>query len=80
MCSIEKGNIILYGNLCEILTDLKNFSLDDFFSKFAVKWLLTTPPHLKYVATLPCNVSLIACFLTLVVHKVVWQNMQGVGD
>ena len=43
-------------------------------------WLLTTPPHLKYVATLPCNVSLIACFLTLVVHKVVWQNMQGVGD
>jgi len=24
-------------------------------------WLLTTPPHLKYVATLPCNVSLMAC-------------------
>jgi len=23
-------------------------------------WLLTTPPHLKYVATLPCN--LMACF------------------
>ena len=20
-------------------------------------WLLTTPPHLKYVATLPCNLS-----------------------
>jgi len=25
-------------------------------------WLLTTPPHLKHVATLPCNLSLIACF------------------
>ena len=24
-------------------------------------WLLTTPPHLKYVATLPCNLSLMAC-------------------
>ena len=23
------------------------------------------PPHLKYVATLPCNLSLIACFLEL---------------
>jgi len=25
-------------------------------------WLLRTPPHLKYVATLPCNLSLMACF------------------
>ena len=25
-------------------------------------WILTTPPHLQYVATLPCNVSLMACF------------------
>jgi len=25
-------------------------------------WLLTTPPHLKYVVTLPCNLSLMACF------------------
>jgi len=24
-------------------------------------WLLITPPHLKYVATLPCNLSLTAC-------------------
>ena len=27
--------------------------------------LLTTPPHLKYVATLPCNLSLMACFADL---------------
>jgi len=25
-------------------------------------WLLTTPQHVKYVATLPCNLSLMACF------------------
>jgi len=25
-------------------------------------WSLTTPPHLKYVATLPCNLSLMARF------------------
>jgi len=42
-------------------------------------WLLATPPHLKYVATLPCNLSLIVRFLTLMFHKVVWQqHMQGV--
>jgi len=33
---------------------------------------------LKHVATLPCNLSLIACFLTWMFHKVVWQHMQGV--
>jgi len=39
------------------------------FAKYSKKiphtfliWLLTTPPHLKYVATLPCNLSLMACF------------------
>ena len=37
-------------------------------------WSLTTPPHLKYVAKLPCNLSLIVCFLTLLFHKVVWQH------
>jgi len=32
-------------------------------------WLLTTPPHLKYVATLPCNLSLIACFADINVSQ-----------
>jgi len=41
-------------------------------------YLMTTTPHLIYVATLPCNLSLIACFLTLQFHKVVWQHKQGV--
>jgi len=26
---------------------------------------------------MPCNLSLIACLLTLMFHKVVWQHMQG---
>ena len=33
-------------------------------------WLLTTPPHLKYVATLPCNLSLMACFADINVGTV----------
>ena len=32
-------------------------------------WLLTTPPHLKYVATLPCNLSLMACFADINVSQ-----------
>jgi len=31
-------------------------------NKHFLIWLLTTPPHLKYVATLPCNLSSLACF------------------
>jgi len=41
-------------------------------------WLLTTLPRRKYAASLHCNLSLVACFLTLMFHKVVWQHMQGV--
>ena len=29
------------------------------------------------IASFLCNLSLIACFLTLMFHKVVWQHMQG---
>jgi len=32
-------------------------------------WLLTTPPRLKYVATLPCNLSLIAYFADINVSQ-----------
>jgi len=32
-------------------------------------WLLTTPPHHKYVATLPCNLSLMACFADINVSQ-----------
>jgi len=32
-------------------------------------WLLTTPPHLKYAATLTCNLSLMACFADINVSQ-----------
>ena len=32
-------------------------------------WLLTIPPHLKCVATLPCNLSLMACFADINVSQ-----------
>jgi len=34
-----------------------------------LSWLLTTPPHLQYVATLLCNLSLIACFADINVSQ-----------
>ena len=39
--------------ILSILTDYKN-SLD-FLGKFVDKWILKIPPHLVYVATLPCE-------------------------
>jgi len=30
---------------------------DRFSGKFAVKWLLKSSPHLKCIATLPCEIS-----------------------
>jgi len=47
--------------LCQIFTDLIH---SNFSNKPFLIWLLTTPPYLKYVATLPCNLPLIimACF------------------
>ena len=33
----------------------------------------------QYVATIPCNLSLIACFLALMFRNVVWQHMQLVA-
>jgi len=32
-----------------------------------------------YIASLPCNLSLIVCFLVLTFHKVVWQHMKDVA-
>jgi len=42
-------------------------------------FLLTSTLHVKCVATLCCNLLLIACFLTLRFHKVVWQHVQGMA-
>jgi len=42
--------------------DLKTFFTRRLSNKPFLIWLLTTPPYLKYVATLPCNLLLMACF------------------
>jgi len=41
-----------------ILSNLNRFTnlfTARFLSKLAVKWILDVPPHLAYVATLPCE-------------------------
>jgi len=48
----------------------KKFTLRLSNKPFLIR-LLTTPPYLKYVATLPCNLSLSLVLLTLMFHKVV---------
>jgi len=40
---------------CQILTELQFFSLSRFLGKFTVKCILKIPPHIAYVATLPCE-------------------------
>jgi len=63
---------------CPHIHRLKNFT-DRLSNKPFLMWLLTVPPNLKYVANVPCNLSSIACFLTSMYHKVVWQHMQRVA-
>jgi len=42
------------------LNRFTNFVTGRFLSKFAVKWILNIPPHLAYVATLPCETLMCA--------------------
>ena len=51
----------------------KYSSIKKFTHRFSNKpfliWLLTTPPRLKYVAKLLCNLSLMACFADINVSQ-----------
>ena len=58
-----------YSQLCQIFTDVKFFFTRTLSNKPFLIWLLTTPPHLKYVATLPCNLSLRDCFADINVSQ-----------
>ena len=75
-----QGHLSLCNNTFLFVT-LPNIHQFQFFFTYRLSnkpfliWSLATPPHVKYVATLPCNLSLIACFLTLMFHKVAWQNI-----
>ena len=42
------------------LNRLQNIFTERFLGKFVVKWILTTPLHLAYVATLPCETQMSA--------------------
>ena len=41
-----------------MLTDFQNSFTDRLTGKFATKSYLNIPPHLKYVATLPCGIRM----------------------
>jgi len=56
-------------NKCQIFTDLKILFTHRLGNKPFLIWLLKTLPHLKYVATLPCNLSLMACFADIDVSQ-----------
>jgi len=55
--------------ILSIFNRFQNFFAGRFLGKSFLIWLLTTPPHLKYVATLPCNLSLMVCFADINVSQ-----------
>jgi len=57
-----RDNHVLACNFANYLPILKFFFTRRLSNKPFLIWLLITPPHLKYVATLPCILLLMACF------------------
>jgi len=51
----QKRGHILMTIILSNLNRSKKFFTGRFLCKFAVKWMLKIPPHLAYVATLPCE-------------------------
>ena len=74
-----RDNHVLAGNFAKYSQILMFFFTDRLSNKPFLIWLLTTLPYLKHVATVPCNSSLIACFLTLMFHKVMWHHARCGG-
>jgi len=72
-----RDNHVLACNITKY-SPIKNKFTGRLSNKPFLIWLLTPPPHLKYVATLPCDLSSIDCFLILMFHEVVWQRTQDV--
>ena len=46
--------------ILSIFNRFKKFFAGRFPGKFAVKWISKIPPHLAYIATLPCETSISA--------------------
>jgi len=51
----KKRGYRLMTNILSILNGFKKKFTRRFLGKFAVKWISKIPPHLAYVATLPCE-------------------------
>jgi len=63
-----RDNHVFPCNFAKYLPIYKNIP-DKRSNKPFIISLLTTPLHLKYVATLPCNLSLMACFADIYVSQ-----------
>jgi len=57
-----RDNHVLASNLARVFTDFNFFFTLRLSNKLFLIWSLTTLPHLKCATTLPCNLSLMACF------------------
>jgi len=55
--------------LCQIFADFKFFFTHRLSNTPLLIWFSTTRPRLKYAATLPCNLSLMACFADINVSQ-----------
>jgi len=72
--------------LRQMFTDFKNCLTSKLNNKSVVKWLLNSPPHLKHVAALPCDLLLITMHATnfryfpiRMFHKVVQRHVRCGG-
>ena len=69
-CKQERGYLMHFVHLANTLLTDEESARDShvllvtsrFINKPFLFWLVKSPPHLKYAATLPCNLSLMACF------------------
>jgi len=59
--SARDNHLLLACNFAKYVP-IKNIFTDRLSNKPFLTWLLTTAPYLKYVARLPCYLSLMACF------------------
>jgi len=63
-----RNNHVLACNFAKY-SPMLNFFTRRLSNKTLFICILTTPPHVKYVATLPCNLSLMACFADIDVSQ-----------
>jgi len=66
---VHETTTLLLVTLCQIFTDLKKCFTHRLSNEPFLICLLTAPPRLKYVATLPLPLSLMACFADINVSQ-----------